>query len=274
MPRSLRASVLGLARAGTTAVVIVAGYAMFRIWQQGQTDEQGRPADAIVVLGAAHHGDTPSPVFVARLDHAIDLWLNGVAPYLLLTGGQAKGDTWAEADVARRYAEDRGVPATAILAERSGRDTAGSLRNVAAIMRAKGLRSALFVSDRTHMLRVLRVAADLGLQAHGSPTATSPSDLRPSARVASTVHELGALAVYLVAGQGGARNLQKFSRNPFHTLLSTRAAVRILARNAGVRALAFRLPPGTSPRGVSGSGGFAAARVSCGRRSSKRISSI
>jgi uncharacterized SAM-binding protein YcdF (DUF218 family) len=183
------------------AVVAVAGYATFRIWQQGQTDEQGRPADAIVVLGAAHYGDTPSPVFAARLDHAVELWLDGVAPHLIVTGGEADGDTSAEADVARRYAEDRGVPAAAILAERKGRDTAQSLRNVAAIMRANGLRSALFVSDRTHMLRVLRVAADLGIQAYGSPTATSPSDLDPSARAASMVHELGALALYLVTGR-------------------------------------------------------------------------
>ncbi len=201
MPRSLRASVLRLALAGAAALVAVVGYATFRIWQQGQTDEQGRPADAIVVLGAAHYGDTPSPVFAARLDHAVELWLDGVAPYLIVTGGEAAGDTSAEADVARRYAEDRGVPAAAILAERTGRDTAESLRNVAAILRARGLHSALFVSDRTHMLRVLRVAADLGIQAYGSPTATSPSDLDPSARVASTVHELGALALYLVTGR-------------------------------------------------------------------------
>ena len=186
---------------GPTAVVIVAGYAMFRIWQQGQTDEQGRPADAIVVLGAAHYGDTPSPVFAARLDHAIELWLDGVAPYLIVTGGEATGDTSAEADVARRYAEDRGVPAAAILAERTGRDTAESLRNVAAIMRANGLRSALFVSDRTHMLRVLRVAADLRPPGVRLADRNQPERPRPSARVASTVHELGALALYLVTGR-------------------------------------------------------------------------
>ena len=68
-------------------------------------------------------------------------------------------------------------------------------------MHAKGLASALFVSDRTHMLRVLRVASDLGIVAYGSPTATSPADLDPSARVQSTLHELGALALYLATGR-------------------------------------------------------------------------
>ena len=68
-------------------------------------------------------------------------------------------------------------------------------------MRARRLRSALFVSDRTHMLRVLRIAADLGIQAYGSPTATSPSDLDVTARAEATLHELGALALYLVTGR-------------------------------------------------------------------------
>ncbi len=187
--------------AGVAGVVAVGVYATFRIWQQGQVDEQGHPADAIVVLGAAHYGNTASPVFAARLDHAVELWLNHAAPWLIVTGGMAPGDTTAEADVARRYAEDRGVPSAAILDERTGRDTAESLGNVAAIMRAHGLRSALFVSDRTHMLRVLRVATDLGIVSYGSPTPTSPTDVDPPARLEATLHELGALGWYLVSGR-------------------------------------------------------------------------
>ena len=55
------------------AVAVVTGrrYAV-RIWQQGDRDEQ-RPADAIVVLGAAQYDGRPSPVFEARLDHAVQL---------------------------------------------------------------------------------------------------------------------------------------------------------------------------------------------------------
>ena len=201
MPRPLTAALVRLGLAGIVGVIALGGYTTFRIWQQGVTDERGRPVDAVVVLGAAHYGNEPSRVFAARIDHAVELWLQGVAPYLVVTGGRAPGDTTAEADVAQEYAEDRGVPADAILAERTGRDTAESLENVAAIMRARGLRSALFVSDRTHMLRVLRIAADLGIRAYGSPTATSPSDLDPTARAEATIHELGALALYLVTGR-------------------------------------------------------------------------
>ena len=201
MPRPLTTALVRLGLAGIVGVIALGGYTTFRIWQQGATDERGRPVDAVVVLGAAHYGNEPSAVFAARIDHAVELWLQGIAPYLVVTGGRAPGDTTAEADVAREYAEDRGVHAEAILAERTGRDTAESLENVAAIMRARGLRSALFVSDRTHMLRVLRIAADLGIQAYGSPTATSPSDLDVTARAEATIHELGALALYLVTGR-------------------------------------------------------------------------
>ncbi len=61
------------------AVAVVAGIASFRIWQQGDRDEQ-RPVDAIVVLGAAQYDGRPSPVFEARLDHAVSLWQSGIAP--------------------------------------------------------------------------------------------------------------------------------------------------------------------------------------------------
>ena len=201
VPRPLRESLLRLGVAGAVGLVAIGAYATFRIWQQGETDESGIPVDAIVVLGAAHYGEQPSPVFAARIDHAVQLFYQGVAPVLIVTGGAAEGDESAEADVAEDYAQAHGVPASAILAERTGRDTAESLRNVATLMRAHGLDSALFVSDRTHMLRVLRVAADLGIRAYGSPTPTSPADLDPGARLEATLHELGALALYAATGR-------------------------------------------------------------------------
>ena len=185
-----------LALAGGGAVV---GYAAFRIWQQGETDERRR-ADAIVVLGAAHYEETPSAVFAARLDHAIALWHDGIAPYLVMTGGRAPGDVLSESEAARMYAIGHGVPADAILSEDQGRDTKASVAGVAAVLRAGDLRSAVFVSDRLHMLRVLRIARDEGIEAYGSPTTTSPADLTPEHWLRSLGHELGGLADYLFLG--------------------------------------------------------------------------
>jgi uncharacterized SAM-binding protein YcdF (DUF218 family) len=56
----------------------------------------------------------------------------------------------------------------------------------------------VFVSDETHMLRVLRMASDLGITAWGSPTRTSPTDLESGRRWRAVVHELAGLAAYYV----------------------------------------------------------------------------
>ncbi|MDX6233556.1 MAG: hypothetical protein QOH68_2585, partial [Nocardioidaceae bacterium] len=182
--------------AAAGAVVIV-GYAAYRIDQQGQRDEQ-RPAGAVVVLGAAQYDGRPSGVFAARLDHAVQLYLAGGAPWLVVTGGKLPGDRTTEAAVARAYALERGVPADRILVEDAGRSTLESLRSVGVILRDRGIRDAVFVSDRTHMLRVLRMARDQGIVAFGSPTPTSPSDANPQRRLAATLHELGALGLYFL----------------------------------------------------------------------------
>jgi uncharacterized SAM-binding protein YcdF (DUF218 family) len=181
------------------AATILAGFAAFRIWEQGDRDER-RAVDAIVVLGAAQYDGTPSPVFRARLEHAVELFHEGYADVLVVTGGKAEGDRTTEAAAARQFAIDHDVPAAAILVEDKGRTTLESLRTVGAMLREKRSTSALFVSDRAHMLRVLRIARDEGLVAYGSPTTTSPTDATFGHRLEATTHELAALAVYFLAG--------------------------------------------------------------------------
>jgi uncharacterized SAM-binding protein YcdF (DUF218 family) len=194
----------GLIRIGLVGLVgglAVVGYTTYRIWDQG-AKEDNRKADAIVVLGAAQYDGRPSPVFQARLDHAIELYKDGLASTFVVTGGKLPGDRTTEADAARSYALAHGVPAEAILVEDQGRTTLESLRSVAAMLRDRDLSSAVFVSDRTHMLRVLRIASDEGIDARGSPTTTSPTDATFFARFEATIHEIGALALYFVAGTG------------------------------------------------------------------------
>jgi uncharacterized SAM-binding protein YcdF (DUF218 family) len=185
--------------AGGLAVTIVATFATVRIWQQGATDER-RPADAIVVLGAAQYDGRPSPVFEARLEHAVALWRDGVAPYFVVTGGKLEGDRTTEAAVAREYAIAHGVPEAAIFGEDEAHNTLSSLTTVAAQMRDRRLETTVIVSDPTHMLRALRIAEDLGLHAWGSPTTTSPIADDPARTVRAILHELGALGVYFLTG--------------------------------------------------------------------------
>jgi uncharacterized SAM-binding protein YcdF (DUF218 family) len=180
--------------------LVLAGYAAYRIWDQGNRDDQ-RAADAIVVMGAAQYDGRPSPLFAARLDHAIALYHAGIAPRLIVTGGKQEGDRTTEAASARAYAIGHGVPGQAILAEDHSRTTLQSIRGVAGLMREEGMQTAVFVSDPSHMFRVLRMASDEGVEAFGSPTRTSPLERDPIKGADAIVHELGALAIYFVSGE-------------------------------------------------------------------------
>jgi|SRR5258705_1992303 uncharacterized SAM-binding protein YcdF (DUF218 family) len=159
-------------------VMVVAAFALWLIsaaavliWSYR---DEARPAQAIVVLGAAQYAGKPSPVLKARLDHALDLWNRHLATLLILTGGTGSGDTTSEAAVGRSYARKHGVPDSAILVESEGRTTSASMRAVAGMLEVRGLQSALLVSDPFHMLRLRILARRFGFTPYTSPTQTSP----------------------------------------------------------------------------------------------------
>lgn len=196
----MRRTLMRLVLSAVVGSVLVIGYTSYRIWDQGGRDE-ARDADAIVVLGAAQYNGTPSPLFEARLDHAVKLYKDGIAPIFVVTGGKGRPrDTTTEAEAARDYAIAQGVPASKILVEDQSRTTLEQIRTVGEMLRDRGLRSAVIVSDRTHMLRSLRIARDQGIEAYGSPTTTSPAESNVRDQVEATVHEVGALALYFVSG--------------------------------------------------------------------------
>jgi uncharacterized SAM-binding protein YcdF (DUF218 family) len=159
-------------------VVVVSVFALWvisatavLIWS---SRDEARPAQAIVVLGAAQYAGKPSPVLRARLDHALDLWNRHLAALLILTGGTGAGDTTSEAAVGRTYARKHGVPDSAILVENEGRTTSESMRAVAGMLEVRGLQTALLVSDPFHMLRLRILARRFGFTPYTSPTQTSP----------------------------------------------------------------------------------------------------
>ena len=81
---------------------------------------RARPVDAIVVMGAAQYDGEPSPVLAARLDHVVDLWPQGLAPLVVVTGGKRPEDRFTEAEASAAYLVERGVPAEAIVLEDEG----------------------------------------------------------------------------------------------------------------------------------------------------------
>ena len=179
-----------LAAAATGVILVLA------IYRQARTDT-ARPAQAIVVLGTAQYNGWPGPVFRARLDRALALWQEGYAPLIVVTGGKMPGDGYTEAEAAFAYLTQAGVPPASILAEYEARDTWESMQGVADILRPLGIDQVILVSDGFHLFRARLMAHDVGLQASGSPAATSPIRTGGEAEMAYVVREAAAVVAHL-----------------------------------------------------------------------------
>jgi uncharacterized SAM-binding protein YcdF (DUF218 family) len=176
------------------ALLLVGGTAV-RVWQLGRTDER-QPVDMIVVLGAAQYDGEPSPVFRARLQHALELYSEGVAPRIVTVGGAAAGDAFTEAQAGEQWLVENGVPGQALLPVDEGRDTFESFEAVAAVAEQRGWRSAVLVSDPWHSLRSRTMASDVGLDATTSPTKRGPVVQTRETQFRYIVRETGALIYY------------------------------------------------------------------------------
>jgi uncharacterized SAM-binding protein YcdF (DUF218 family) len=167
-------------------------------------DERPR-VDAIVVLGAAQYDGRPSAIYEARLEHAVDLWRDQVAPVLVFTGGKEPGDRFTEGGSGARWATERGVPEEAVVVEERSRTT---YQNLAGAKRALERRDPggrpriVVVSDPFHMFRAVRQAADLGMDAYPSPTRTSPLSASRLKLTELVLREDLAIAGYLLSGAG------------------------------------------------------------------------
>ncbi len=131
-----------------------------------------RPADAIIVLGAAQYDGRPSPVLQDRLDHALALYEADVASTIVLTGGRQDGDRFTEATAGYNYLRDRGIPDADLLKEVGGTSTYESLAASARFLRERGLTEVVLVTSDYHAYRVEAIADEVGLDASVSPTTT------------------------------------------------------------------------------------------------------
>ena len=142
--------------------------------------DQREPVDAIVVLGAAQYNGRPSPVLRARLEHALSLYRDRLAPRIMVTGGVGRGDTTSEAEVSRRWLLAHRLPDTAVVALPRGRSSSVSMTDAAAWLRERSLGRVLLVSDPFHMARLRFEARRTELDALVSPTPSSPISDNPN----------------------------------------------------------------------------------------------
>lgn len=172
---------------------------LFQVWQTGRSD-QARPVDAIIVMGAAQYDGRPSPQLQARLDHVVGLWNEGLAPLVVVTGGNQPGDRFTEASASAMYLTERGVDPAAVLQEDQGRSSWESLQGAAEILRDRGAERVLLVSDPYHSLRIRLMAEDLGFTAYVSPTRTSP--VTGATEIGKEIKEAAGVSIGRIIGFG------------------------------------------------------------------------
>jgi len=181
-----------IGRLSLDALVVAAGVLVVCL-TFGQTDYR-RPADAIVVFGAAVRGDgTPSLSLHDRTRTACLLYLDGLAPRLVFSGGQGEGVPVSEPRSMSALARSMGVPEGAIILDEAGVNTLATVRNVADLARRNGWRSLLMVSHDFHLTRIKMFTSRAGLQAYTVPA----EETRPLSRKPYLYcREVAAIAAY------------------------------------------------------------------------------
>jgi uncharacterized SAM-binding protein YcdF (DUF218 family) len=186
--------------AAVTALVLLVGSTGLAIWWTARQD--ARPAsDAIVVLGSAQYNGVPSSIFEARLEHALELYRDGVAPVVVTVGGKKSGDAFTEAEAGRDYLAAAGIPAGGLLAVPEGVDTLESMRVVATAFTQRGWGSAVVVTDPWHAMRAERMAEDAGMEATSSPTRQGPAVQTRATQFRYILRETAAYLLYRATGE-------------------------------------------------------------------------
>ena len=174
------------------ALLVAAGFGEYRLYlavrAQAVRDE-ARPADAIVVFGAAQYHGSPSPVFKARLDHTFDLEERDLAPLVITTGGAGGDVQFTEGGTARDYLIQQGMAADKIIEETKSETTYENVRAAATILHERQAHSCIAVSDGFHLYRIKLMFAAEGITAYGSPVPDSPIETDPIQRPLHSLRE-------------------------------------------------------------------------------------
>lgn len=198
MRRLLKYGVLaGLAILVAFLIYGVYIYGQIRDWA---VRDDVHPADAIVVLGAAQYNGRPSPVLKARLDHALDLYRKGYARTIITTGSYGPDPNFSEAEVSTKYLVQRGVDISNIITDQGGGSTYDSIDAASGLLKAKGWKTALVVSDGFHLYRVKRMFTDKGIVAYTSPAPNSPIEVEASQRFWHSLREVVLFFAYRWTG--------------------------------------------------------------------------
>ena len=138
------------------ASILIYSVAVYALVRTEANRDDARPADRIIVFGAAQYNGRPSPVFRARLDHGVELFKRKLSSRIITTGGYGLDPRFTEAEVGKAYLIQHGVPADSIETEASGLTTLASIQEIVQVLRRQGIRQVVAVSDGFHLFRISR----------------------------------------------------------------------------------------------------------------------
>lgn len=122
--------------------------------------------DCIIVLGAGIWGDKPSPMLEDRLLTGIELYEEGIAPKIIMSGDHGRKE-YDEVNIMKDFAIERGIPSEDIFMDHAGFATYDSIYRVKEIFEAKKI---VIVTQDYHLHRALHIANSLGIEAYGVPS--------------------------------------------------------------------------------------------------------
>lgn len=156
-----------------TVIVSVAVWDFYKIYTTAQIDMTEK-ADAIAVLSAAQYAGKPSPIYKARLDHAMELLKMEMAPTIITTGGVSTNGEISEGEVGKKYLISNGISESKIISDVKSLTTNENIREIASIAQNNNFRKIIVVSDPFHMYRAILIAKSFNLDLIPSPTRKSP----------------------------------------------------------------------------------------------------
>lgn len=120
--------------------------------------------DCIIVLGCKvkDSGD-PSDMLADRLKRGIDLYKQGAAPKIIMSGDHGTVE-YDEVNTMKRIAIDAGIPSSDVFMDHAGFSTYESIYRAKEIFEADKI---IIVTQEYHLYRALYIAEKLGIEAYG-----------------------------------------------------------------------------------------------------------
>lgn len=134
-----------------------------------------KKSDTIIVLGAQLWGDKPAPMLQYRLNKALELYNDGYAPTIIVSGARGDDELITEALAMKIYLVEKGIPEDIIFEEDNSYSTYENLYYSNKIMQDNELKSAIIVTNNFHVHRSLMIANRLNIDVSGGPSKNYPN---------------------------------------------------------------------------------------------------